>query len=241
VNSIAHQASSARLRCGLFGKLPAKRDFVAINAPANFLKAWEAWIQACISASRQSLGQEWQPAFLKAPIWRFWLGEEICGNAVIGAFMPSLDGIGRYFPLTTFVCAHDRSSIPPPELEPQEAWFSAVESFLLSTLEEGCSYEASIAALQALPGPSALDPSRPSSGLIEAGEGLVGRFGTERDLKDTFTEMRLRDYGRSYSAMSFWWTVGGLDYQPFAIAERGMPNAFLFSEMLTGRFAFGFE
>jgi type VI secretion system protein ImpM len=229
------------LHCGLFGKLPAKRDFVAINAPSNFLKVWESWLQACISASRQSLGQDWQPAFLKAPIWRFWLGEELCGNAVIGAFMPSLDGVGRYFPLTTFVCADDRATIAPPELDPQEAWFTAVESFLLSTLEEGCSYESSTAALRSLPGPNAAVPCFSSSGLIAAGEGLVGTFGTERDLKDTFTAMRFVDYGKLYSSMSFWWTIGGESFRPFAIAERGMPNAFLFSEMLTGRFAFGFD
>ena len=56
------------MRCGLYGKLPAKRDFIAIGAPREFLRAWEPWIQGGISASRVSLGADWQTVFLTAPI-----------------------------------------------------------------------------------------------------------------------------------------------------------------------------
>jgi type VI secretion system protein ImpM len=228
------------MRCGLFGKLPAKRDFVAVNTPARFLTIWESWIQAGISASRQSLGQEWQPAFLKAPIWRFWLGEDLCGSAVIGAFMPSLDGIGRYFPLTAFACSDEHGSIAPPELEPQDSWFTAIESFLLSTLDEGCSYEATTAALAALPALETKSAFRASAGMLEVPEGLVAKL-ADRDLKVTLSTMRLADYARSYASMTYWWTIGGEEYRPLAIAERRMPDPFLFGEMLTGRFAFGFD
>ena len=59
------------MRCSLFGKLPAKRDFIALFSPRAFLDVWEPWIQGSISASRQELGEDWQNAFLTAPIWRF--------------------------------------------------------------------------------------------------------------------------------------------------------------------------
>jgi type VI secretion system protein ImpM len=88
------------MQCGLYGKLPGKRDFVAIAAPREFLTVWEPWLQGAVAASRSRLGEAWQEAFLTAPIWRFWLGADICGNSVIGAFISSLDGVGRYFPLT---------------------------------------------------------------------------------------------------------------------------------------------
>jgi type VI secretion system protein ImpM len=83
------------MRCGLFGKLPAKRDFVALQAPRAFLAVWEKWLQAGVSASRAELGADWQALFLRAPIWRFWLGAELAGAPVLGAFMPSVDGVGR--------------------------------------------------------------------------------------------------------------------------------------------------
>ena len=88
------------MQCGLFGKLSAKRDFVALSVPRDFLNAWEPWMQSCVSASRDSLGETWLESYLTAPIWRFWLGADICGATVTGAVMPSLDGVGRYYPLT---------------------------------------------------------------------------------------------------------------------------------------------
>src|SRR5687767_13437663 len=85
---------------GLYGKLHAKRDFVAIGVPRGFLTCWEPWLQGAMSASRDDLAQGWQDAFLTAPIWRFWLGSALCGSPVLGAIMPSVDGVGRCFPLT---------------------------------------------------------------------------------------------------------------------------------------------
>jgi type VI secretion system protein ImpM len=140
--------------CGLYGKVPAKRDFIAIGAPREFLSAWEPWLQAGISASRNALAEQWQPAFLTAPIWRFWLGADICGRSVTGAFMSSLDGVGRYFPLTLFFCADDGATIPPPEYGAQDGWFDTVETFLMSTLDQGAQFETMTAQLAALPPPT---------------------------------------------------------------------------------------
>ena len=75
------------MQCGLYGKLPTKRDFIAIKAPREFLDVWEPWMQGGLSASRHALGDNWQQTFLTAPIWRFWLGSELCGRTMLGAFM----------------------------------------------------------------------------------------------------------------------------------------------------------
>ena len=90
------------MTAGLFGKLPAKRDFIAANAPRRFLEVWEPWLQASVATSRQMLGAGWGETYNRAPIWRFWLGADFCGEAMIGAFMASIDGVGRSFPLTDF-------------------------------------------------------------------------------------------------------------------------------------------
>ena len=105
---------------GLFGKLPAKRDFVAFGASRRFLEAWEPWLQAGMATSKQSVGTGWTELYNRAPIWRFWLGADFCGEAMIGAFMPSVDGVGRSFPLTLFAGEGDES-LPPPELDANDA------------------------------------------------------------------------------------------------------------------------
>ena len=47
------------MSAGLFGKLPAKRDFVAVNAPRRFLETWEPWLQSGVATSKQTSGTAW--------------------------------------------------------------------------------------------------------------------------------------------------------------------------------------
>ncbi|HLK81367.1 MAG TPA: type VI secretion system-associated protein TagF [Xanthobacteraceae bacterium] len=232
------------MQCSLYGKVPAKRDFIAIGAPREFLNAWEPWLQAAISASREALGDKWQPAFLTAPIWRFWLGADICGRSVIGALMSSLDGIGRYFPLTLFACADDNAAIPPPEFTAQEDWFDAAEAFLMGTLDRDANFEAMAAELSALPPPFQELPKAPAQG--GGGDGpqplpqalpqvLLPARG--QSFSDVFSSIRLRDYAKIYAGSTFWWTIGGEGIAPIALSGKGMPDPFLFAAMLTGKFA----
>src|SRR5579864_6190409 len=205
------------MQCSLYGKVPAKRDFIALGAPREFLNAWEPWLQAAISASRTTLGNDWQPAFLTAPIWRFWLGADICGRSVIGAFMSSLDGVGRYFPLTLFARADDNAEIPPPEFGAQDEWFNAVEAFLMSTLDHNADFEAITAGLAALAGPFQEFRNSPPEGMILAGDGTVGMPAGERGFADLFAAMRHIDHARIYAASTFWWTIGGEGFAPVAL------------------------
>jgi type VI secretion system protein ImpM len=86
---------------GFCGKLPARGDFVASGLPRRFVEAWHDWMQRVLAASRLALGEGWGAAWLEAPIWRFALSPGICGpDAVLGLWMPSVDRVGRYFPLT---------------------------------------------------------------------------------------------------------------------------------------------
>src|SRR3984893_2680697 len=141
------------MQCSLYGKVPAKRDFIAIGAPREFLNAWEPWLQGAISASRTDLGEKWQSAFLTAPIWRFWLGADVCGRRVIGAFMSSLDGVGRHFPLTLVARADHNADPPRRDFRSEADWFNAVEALLISTLDHDAKCEEMTAELGALPPP----------------------------------------------------------------------------------------
>jgi type VI secretion system protein ImpM len=219
------------MRNGLFGKLPAKRDFVAVGTPRDLLTPWERWMQGGVAASRQALGEAWQDAYLRAPLWRFWLGADLCGATVAGAFMPSVDGVGRYFPLTVFAQGDPGEAIPPPELDPQDGWFEAAEDLLLGALAPVATYEAVQEALAALPAPAA---PLPEGGRAADGT-LVGPVG-EGGLPALMAAFRTADHARLYAGATFWWTVGGDDYPPRALAARGLPTPHLFAGMLTGRF-----
>jgi type VI secretion system protein ImpM len=222
------------MRCSLFGKLVAKRDFIAQFAPREFLNAWEPWMQGCVSASRDSLGAAWQQAYLTAPIWRFWLGAEICGATVIGAFMSSVDGVGRYYPLTVFAYAQPGSPIAPPDLDAHEKWLRAAEDFLLSTLDTEMTFESIAGALDRLE-PPAQQASSLAEGISILGDGTVAAPLRDGSYADTFASLRRANHAGIYASASFWWTIGGGEFQPHALCCRRMPDPFLFTNMLTGR------
>jgi type VI secretion system protein ImpM len=88
-------------RAGFCGKIPARGDFVGSGLPRSFVAAWDDWLQRVLPASRAALGADWLPAWLEAPVWCFALAPGLCGaDAVIGLWMPSVDRVGRHFPLT---------------------------------------------------------------------------------------------------------------------------------------------
>lgn len=86
---------------GLFGKLPARGDFVRENLPRDFTDVWDAWWARGLADTQRRYRDEWQAAWLEAPVWRFMLPPGLCGrNGVLGLWLPSVDKAGRYFPLT---------------------------------------------------------------------------------------------------------------------------------------------
>jgi len=224
------------MRCSLFGKLAAKRDFIAVAASRNFLNAWEPWMQGCVSASRDRLGDTWLKAYLTAPIWRFWLGADVCGATVIGALMCSLDGLGRYYPLTLFVQADSDAAIPPPDIDSQEDWFRTVEDFLLATLDQATSFETISNALEKLAQP-ARQALNSAHKISVVSDGIIGTRLHNGTFVDLLNDLRVANSANIYAAGSFWWTVGGNDYQPVGFCCRRMPNPLLFARMLTGELA----
>jgi type VI secretion system ImpM family protein len=139
------------MRCGLFGKLLAKRDFVSVAAPRHFLRLWEPWIGTCLTHSRTELGDpDWGDVFVEAPIWRFFLGADLCGSSFVGAFMPSVDAVGRYFPLTLVAQADPGMTLATPEVEFYQSWFEAGEDLLLSALDADLTRDAVDAKLKSL-------------------------------------------------------------------------------------------
>ena len=86
---------------GFCGKLPARGDFVAARLPRRFVEPWHDWVERMLAASRDRLGEGWLPAWLEAPVWHFALMPGVCGlDAALGLWLPSVDRVGRYFPLT---------------------------------------------------------------------------------------------------------------------------------------------
>jgi type VI secretion system protein ImpM len=224
------------MSAGLFGKLPAKRDFIGMNASRRFLEAWEPWLQTGVAMSKQMLGDAWVETYNRAPIWRYWLGADFCGEAMIGAFMPSIDGVGRSFPLAIFVGEGD-ASLPPPELEPNDAWFEAAEAVLLEALEPGVTLELVAEKVVALPAPALKSPMTKDGGFEELADGGVLARDIGNKVSAAFLAARHFGRRRAFASQTFWWTIGGEGFPSLVLLQVGLPPATRFADMLTGSFS----
>ncbi|MCR8958310.1 type VI secretion system-associated protein TagF [Variovorax sp. S2] len=94
---------SASALPGWFGKLPGMGDFAHRRLPESFLSEWDHWLQRGL-ARLKDRHTDWMAHYLQAPVWCFALGPGVAGEgAWIGVMMPSVDGVGRYFPITLAV------------------------------------------------------------------------------------------------------------------------------------------
>lgn len=88
---------------GWFGKLPGMGDFGQRRLPPRFRAIWDEWLQKGLQKLRAER-EDWLAHYLQAPIWFFALGEGVMSPSPwIGVLMPSVDSVGRYFPLTVAI------------------------------------------------------------------------------------------------------------------------------------------
>ena len=123
----------AEIALGFAGKIPARGDFVLAGLPRDFADKWHDWQSLVIAGSRTLMGEVWLDAFLEAPVWRFVLPPGLCGaRAAIGLIMPSVDKVGRYFPLT-FAALPDAGT---PAAGNWSGWLDEVEVLGRLALDE---------------------------------------------------------------------------------------------------------
>lgn len=230
---------------GLFGKLPVKRDFVALNLPRKALGPLETWLQSGVAASRNELGRGWQDHYLVAPIWRFFIGREIVGATFMGAIMPSVDSVGRFFPLAVghYGDAEGGQDPAPPTLAPRDAWFEGIEARLLETLGEEFSgtVESLLSGIDAPPDDEDADGNDGDDAREEASgrrhrAGMVFAAGPDADTAAFLRSAEHGDHRFAAAGRSYWWTRGSERFGPILYSQGGMPDPYLFTRMITGDF-----
>ena len=121
---------------GFYGKLPSLGDFVTRELPRDFLDPWDEWLQQSIATSKSELGDSWLSTYLHSPIWRFVIVPEVCGaTGWAGILMPSVDKVGRYFPLTIAAPLDPKINVLSV-FNVAGDWFERVEQLARSALDD---------------------------------------------------------------------------------------------------------
>jgi type VI secretion system protein ImpM len=88
-----------------------------------------------MEGSKARLGAGWRDAFLSMPPWRFVLGAGlVTPSAWAGLMLPSVDAVGRYFPLTVATPLSEASLDLVATLLAAAPWFDAIEEIALSAI-----------------------------------------------------------------------------------------------------------
>jgi type VI secretion system protein ImpM len=156
---------------GFYGKLPVVGDFIKRRLPKDFIVAIDEWIQNSISVSKEVLGDSWLDLYLTSPVWMFAFQSTVCGDgAWVGIMMPSVDKVGRYFPLI-LACKIEEEKALGLVLTENSAWFAKLEEVALAGLDEEYSLEQFNDAVLAIGEPIVKKMIQPEGVELEVGEG----------------------------------------------------------------------
>lgn len=217
-------------RIGFYGKLASHGDFISRRLSPAFQRTWDRWLQEGLICSRERLGSQWPAAYVCSPIWCFALASGACGDASwAGLFMPSVDRVGRCFPLTL---AYGGPQISPLDrFQKDGEWYEQLEALALTSLERDFCLAAFDSALLNLREPSRHitlleEPSR----RTDAPEYWF-ELSDEQRWEDLLPSLDLVDLrGRT-----LFWTSGSPDIPPSLVVSRGLPSGRTFADMLSGR------
>jgi type VI secretion system protein ImpM len=229
------------LIAGWYGKIPSLGDFISRRLPASFINVWDLWLQQAMAASRAQLDDRWLDLYLAAPIWRFALMPGVfpgTSDTWTGVLMPSVDKVGRYFPLTIALriepCPEAMSAVFSAQ-----SWYASMERIALAMLNTDAlpdDLDRNLAKNRFLlpkPDGQRSDAQELAAGW-RAGDGISRIFTlpTEQSLADLFDNAAQNLLANDASGRSFWWTVpsgaGPTQLRCFA----GLPPKECFATML---------
>ncbi len=219
---------------GFFGKSPQRGDFVQVNLPSEFVSAWDSWLQSAIEGSREVLLDGWLEAYLLSPIWRFVLDRgTLTRTPWAGVMMPSVDRVGRYYPITFAAPIGDLEK-PLMAMFAMTDWFEGLEAIALSVLDDQTSFK----QLEKLVGTYGAIPlhqgfAEESTNPTESAPLSVIRLVTSNThslgLEVTWSG---DEASQLFKGGSLWSTLGSQRVTPQCLSFRGLPPPSLFHTLL---------
>ena len=232
------------MQVGLFGKLPSHGDFLRRRTSDAFVEVWDAWLQECVATTRARFGDRWLDLYLTSPAWRFVCAPGVCGpDAVIGVMVPSVDRVGRYFPLT-LVAELPRYNNVVYAAASAVPFFQSAEQLVIETLEAELvdfeSFDARVANLRSqlgvlnLAAASTLDPSTTAILDSTGARSWQVPISSPADLAPVFVQIFCQRLSAAYEPVVLWWTEGSERVEPSFLIGKGLPSPETFGAFLDG-------
>lgn len=243
--------SATSPHAGWFGKLPSLGDFAQRRLPPEFVEVWDDWLGAELARVRVRYDNHWLEAYLASPVWRFVLMPGALTPAApawAGVLMPSVDKVGRYFPLTI---VHEIGTVPERQKDSDTllAWLHDLDDVAADALQEDWSLDQleQVLTSRAAPVPTPFDPEDTVFDIRTAGApSVMGMM----DLSDACDDLRVNggpglmmaapprgeiarvlalQVAQARRGMGFWWCDVPGDSR--VMLSRGLPTHRLFDTL----------
>lgn len=220
---------AASVQAGWFGKVACLGDFARRRLEPDVVARLDRWLSDSLAASRQHLGEAWLDVYLGAPVWRFaWAPGVLDDHWWFGVLMPSVDNVGRYFPLWVGL---PRSAAPsnPRALHAMARWHDHVNALALAMLQPDSTLEGFEHGLADAPGWPDPSPPRAQADDQHARYALGGSAFAE------FTgSLALPSWWSSLSGHTLWWTQSSGAPPSHLSITAGLPSPYRFHQLLDG-------
>jgi len=224
-----HDGGSA----GWFGKLASLGDFAHRRLPRAFVDVLDDWLSKGMEASRAQLGDEWLDVYLTGPLWRFALSPGVVdARWWFGVMMPSVDKVGRYFPL---VVARGAPMAPESAagVAGLDAWYRQVSAAVLDTLQPQATIDTFETALAGAPvWPETLPERRPDVAHLPGRDRY--RLDGDAALAQWVAGIGLREAMLVCAGKSLWWPDHAHTADASLSICNGLPGPDQFALLLEG-------
>lgn len=226
---------------GWYGKIPALGDFASRRLSQPFLSAWDVWLQHAMTASRTALADGWLDVYMNSPVWRFVLMPGVIGDTLWGGvIMPSVDKVGRHFPLTIAAAVPDAPGCMAGLLGARD-WYGDLEETALETLSVDFQIQQFEANLASMPCPAAAN-----TGSEAALAGLAGWWRTPSgmfempippgyDMQQLMQRAADQLFQSAAAGKTLWWREADASGPIQLACFNALPPPEQFSVLLKGR------
>jgi len=220
-----------------YGKIPTLGDFIHRGLSRRQIDVWDQWLQGCVAAGRDALGERWLDFYLEAPVWYFAAAPgNLDQQTWMGVLIPSVDRVGRYFPFS--ILRKFEAGTPLGAMRSGQSWFGEAEQLAMDCLEDTFEPGDLDSRLAQLP-----DPSDSAGGASANNEGdpadpvgrvfLLGQAPGTNEVLSAIADDSLLQLHATYS---IWWTAGSSAVPASLLVTGGLPEFAAFAPMLDGRF-----
>lgn len=215
---------------GWYGKLPTLGDFASRRLPAEFIEGWDDWLAAGLADWREREPEAWLDHYLAGPSWRFLLMPGVLPSGCwTGVLMPSVDRVGRYFPLTL---AQPLALLPPDATQTASllAWLQRLDDLAVDALQDDWTLDQLETELQRLGQPPA--PDAPQDLTPELDAEVMLELHPRTDVASLLAALARSGLVHSLQGKVLWLCSDGLG-QPLLRVTDGLPRLQAFSDLLT--------